>query len=138
MKRTLLCFAGATAILIEVALVPTQGSASPTSLVQDSEALTNDCVNVEVRQFYPGQAGSEMYYVTNNCGTSINLDFATKGMPSQLSQLSPDMGQFTGWSGHVPSPYKFWYCPAPQFPSDPQNNPLNGPTYEADHVVCRN
>jgi hypothetical protein len=124
--------------LAAAAVLPAPPSATALAPLQQAEALQSDCVSVQVRPFYPGQRGSEMYYVTDSCGQDINLDFATEGMPSQLVQLSNGMGRFTGWSGHVPGNYKFWFCAAPQFPSDPNNNPQDGPTYDATHVVCRN
>lgn len=135
MKGLVLFGATFALMFMTIAIAPGAGRAQSNGLPQ---AMQDNCVNVEVRQFYPGQAGSEMYYVTNNCGKNINIDFATQGMPTQFVGLQSGEGQFTGWSGKVPAPYKYWYCPQPYFPSDPDNNPLNGPTYDAQRVVCRN
>lgn len=95
----------------------------------------NECVTVQSKRFYPEQAGSEMYFLTNNCTTDINVDLAT---PEQtyLVRLTAGQGRFAGSPANVP--YQLWYCNQPQFPSDPNNEPLNGPKYGATGVVCRN
>jgi len=136
MRKLVLCTCAFAYAMVGFMLLSPSGNALPAQ-TGHPEALQNDCVNIEVRQFYPGQTGSEMYYLTNNCGMDINLDFATQGMPTQLVRLQAGMGKFAGWSGHIPAPYKFWYCPQPQFPGDPDNNPQDGPTYDASRVVCR-
>jgi FKBP-type peptidyl-prolyl cis-trans isomerase FkpA len=97
----------------------------------------NACISVETKLFYPGQAGSVQYFLTNNCNVEENVIFATFGMSSQLVHLNPGQGRFSGWTGHVPAPYKFWYCSSPEFPSNPDLNPQDGPEYAAITVLCR-
>jgi hypothetical protein len=124
MKRTFATMFAFAALLMTAVAIP-------------ASAQQNDCVSVDVRPFYPGQAGTEMFWLTNNCGQAQNIDFATKGVGTQLVQLASGQGGFTGFMGQTNKPYKLWYCPQPSFPSDPNNEPLNGPTYEAQTVVCR-
>lgn len=103
--------------------------------------LPADCLTIEVRSFYPGQSGSEMYWLTNKCGTSLNISFATQGMIVQGLGLEAGEGHFTGYIGHVPGKYKVWYCAYPAYPSDANGNLLNGPTvyedFDTGKVFCK-
>lgn len=99
----------------------------------------NNCISAQVKQFYPGQSGSETLYMTNHCNYGVNVDLAVnQGGIVFLVQLNPGMERPTGDMGNLlSSSYQFWYCPMPEFPSDPNNNPLDGPKYGASGVVCR-
>jgi len=99
----------------------------------------NNCISTEVKQFYPGQRGSETLYMTNNCHYNVNVDLAVdQDGTAFLVQLNAGMTRPTGDMGEMlSSNYQFWYCPMPEFPSDPNNNPMDSPKYGASGVVCR-
>jgi hypothetical protein len=103
--------------------------------------LPDGCLTIEVRSFYPGQAGSQMYWLTNNCGARLNVSFATQGMTVQSLNLATSEGHFTGYMGRVPGKYKVWYCAAPSYPSDAGGNLLNGSAvydnYDTGNVYCK-
>lgn len=128
------CFVAATASLFPMHMRAQSGG-------NPAHSLPADCLSVEVRSFYPGQSGSEMYWLTNNCGVSLNISFATQGLTVQGLSLGVGEGHFTGYIGHVPGKYKVWYCAAPAYPSDSSGNLLNGASvyddYDTNELNCK-
>lgn len=89
-------------------------------------AAQSSCINVTFNQNSPGYG----YILTNNCGTSEQVVFATPTGTFGVMYLSAGENQEVGTRNN--QPYKVWNCPSGA-PYDP-----NGPiTYNSYNVQCR-
>jgi len=105
---------------------------------QANDNNSNPCITTSIKDFYPGQSGSETLYMTNHCNYGVNVDIATSAGMRFLVQLNAGDEHPTGVMFQaVHQPYQYWYCPMPQFPSNPKDEPQNGPKYGSTGVVCR-